>query len=294
MLGDQVNEIQLRVSANEDNIAELVKRVKVLEKENTDLKAWTEDAENRSRRSNLRFIGIPEKAEAKDILGFMSHLIPQVLGETHFSVPPMIERCYRIGIMDNVKAKGPRPILVKFQHFQDKLKIMKLARDNKDILQYKARAVNQEGSSKVVRVYIYPDFSTGVVQRRREFDSVKKKFRDRDIEYGLIFPSTLRVTHAATVEENGAGFTGVSEISPVRFPSLARRVPKPSPCIKLWDILLDSGCLIPVEAGLQKCSFDVLNQCSLGGWQVLEFLPFEKRGEPQNTNSPTQRNQIKN
>ncbi|CAM4568691.1 unnamed protein product [Leuciscus chuanchicus] len=98
----------------------------------------------------------------------------------------------------------------------------------------------------------------------------------------------------ATVEENGAGFTGVSEISPVRFPSLARRVPKPSPCIKLWDILLDSGCLIPVEAGLQKCSFDVLNQCSLGGWQVLEFLPFEKRGEPQNTNSPTQRNQIKN
>ncbi|CAM4639672.1 unnamed protein product [Leuciscus chuanchicus] len=76
----------------------------------------------------------------------------------------------------------------------------------------------------------------------------------------------------ATVEENGAGFTGVSEISPVRFPSLARRVPKPSPCIKLWDILLDSGCLIPVEAGLQKCSFDVLNQCSLGEWQVLERL----------------------
>lgn len=196
MLGDQVNEIQLRVSANEDNIAELVKRVKLLEKENTDLKAWTEDAENRSRRSNLRFIGIPEKAEAKDILGFMGHLIPQLLGETNFSVPPTIERCHRIGIMDNVNAKGPRPILVKFQHFQDKLKIMKLARDKKDLLQYKARAVNQEGSLKEVRVYIYPDFSAGVVQRRREFDTVKKKFRDRDIEYGLIFPSTLRVTHA--------------------------------------------------------------------------------------------------
>ncbi|CAM4665829.1 unnamed protein product [Leuciscus chuanchicus] len=76
----------------------------------------------------------------------------------------------------------------------------------------------------------------------------------------------------ATVEENGAGFTGVSEISPIRFPSLARRVPRPSPCIELWDILLDSGCLIPVEAGLQQCSFDVLNQCSMGGRQVLERL----------------------
>ena len=86
----------------------------------------------------------------------------------------------------------------------------------------------------------------------------------------LTVPSTCCL--AATVKENGAGFTGVSEISPVRFPSLSRRVPKPSPCIKLRDILLDSGCLIPVEAGLQQCSFDVLNQCSLGGWQVLERL----------------------
>ena len=76
MLGDQVNEIQQRVSSNEDDIRELVKRVKVLEKENTDLESWTEDAENRSRRSNLRFVGIPERAEAGDVFGFISHLIP--------------------------------------------------------------------------------------------------------------------------------------------------------------------------------------------------------------------------
>ena len=86
----------------------------------------------------------------------------------------------------------------------------------------------------------------------------------------LAVPSTCFL--AATVEENGAGFTGVSEISRVRFPSLARRVPIPSPCIELWDILLDSSCLIPVEAGLQQCSFNVLNQCSMGGRQVLERL----------------------
>lgn len=69
----------------------------------------------------------------------------------------------------------------------------------------------------------------------------------------LAVPSTCFL--AATVEENGAGFTGVSKISPGRFPSLACRVLIPSPCIKLWDILLDSSCLIPVEAGLQQCSW---------------------------------------
>ena len=39
---------------------------------------------------------------------------------------------------------------------------------------------------------------------------------------------------------------------------------------ELWEILLDSNYLIPVEAGLQQCSFDVLNQCSLGRKQVLK------------------------
>lgn len=165
----------------------------MLEKENNDLKSWAEDTKNRSRSYNLRFICIPKRAEAKDILGFMNHLIPQLLGEANFPVSPMIESCHHIGILDNVKAKGPRPILVKFHYFQDKLKIMKLAMNKKEPLQYKARAKNQDGSSieKEVHVYIYPDFSAGVVQIRREFDAVKKKFCDRDIEYGLIFPSTL-------------------------------------------------------------------------------------------------------
>ncbi|XP_041659596.1 uncharacterized protein LOC121520290 [Cheilinus undulatus] len=188
MLGEQVNELEHRVSSNEDDITDLARRVKVLEKENTDLKAWVEDAENRSRRSNLRFIGIPEKAEGNNILDFMSCLIPQLLGEANFSTPPVIERCHRTAVKDTSRAKGPRPIVVKLHYFQDKIKIMKLSREKKEPPQYKG-----------ARVYIYPDFSAGLIQRRRRFDAVKKKLRDRDIKYALIFPCTLRVVHAAAV-----------------------------------------------------------------------------------------------
>ena len=156
----------------------------MLEKENTDLKSRAEDAENRSRRSNLRFIGIPERAEGNDILSFMRRLVPQLLGEANFSSSPVIERCHRTGVKDNSRAKGPRPILVKFHYFQDKLKIMNLSREKTEPLQY-------EGA----RVYIYPDFSAGLVQRRRGFDEAKKKLRDRGIKYALTFPCTLRVIH---------------------------------------------------------------------------------------------------
>uniref|UniRef100_A0A3B4VAQ2 L1 transposable element RRM domain-containing protein n=1 Tax=Seriola dumerili TaxID=41447 RepID=A0A3B4VAQ2_SERDU len=177
------------VSSNEDDITDLVKRVKALEKENTDLKLWAEDAENRSRRSNLRFIGIPERAKARDIVGFMRHLIPQLLGEVNFFTPPVIERCHRSGVQDNSRAKSPRPILVKFHYFQDKLKIMKLSREKKEPLQYKG-----------VRVSIYLDFSAGLVQRRRGFDAVKKKLRDQDFKYAMIYPCTLRVAHAGKTQ----------------------------------------------------------------------------------------------
>uniref|UniRef100_A0A3Q3GQF7 L1 transposable element RRM domain-containing protein n=1 Tax=Labrus bergylta TaxID=56723 RepID=A0A3Q3GQF7_9LABR len=163
--GEQVNELEHRVSSNEDDITDLARRVKVLEKENTDLKARVEDAENRSRRSNLRFIGIPERVKRIS--------------------PPVIERCHRTAVKDNSRAKGPRPILVKLHYFQDKMKIMKLSREKKEPPQYKG-----------ARVYIYPDFSAGLIQRLRGFDAVKKKLRDRDIKYALIFPCTLRVVRA--------------------------------------------------------------------------------------------------
>ncbi len=195
ILGDQVNEVQQRVSANEDNISELIKRVTVLEKENKDLKSWVEDAENRSRRTNLRFIGIPERAESNDIFGFMGHLIPQLLGDTNFPTLPEIENCHRAGeIQDN---KGPRPILVKFQHLQVKRRIMQLAREKKCLL-FNTMVHNRDGSTaeKQRQVHIYPEFSAGVTKRRRQFDAIKKKHREREIDYGLKYPSTLRVVHA--------------------------------------------------------------------------------------------------
>uniref|UniRef100_A0A3Q3EIB2 L1 transposable element RRM domain-containing protein n=1 Tax=Labrus bergylta TaxID=56723 RepID=A0A3Q3EIB2_9LABR len=170
--GEQVNELEHRVSSNEDDITDLARRVKVLEKENTDLKAWVEDAENRSRRSNLRFIGIPRGPRV------ITSLVKRIS-------PPVIERCHRTAVKDNSRAKGPRPILVKLHYFQDKMKIMKLSREKKEPPQYKG-----------ARVYIYPDFSAGLIQRRRGFDAVKKKLRDRDIKYALIFPCTLRVVRA--------------------------------------------------------------------------------------------------
>lgn len=179
----QITELQQRVSNNEDEVSKL-DRLCTLEKDNSYLKEKVEDLENQSRRCNLRFIGVPEKAEGKDTVAFVGQqLIPTLLGGENFPTVPVVERAHRSPTYSSSsKAGQPRPILVKFLNFQDKMKIMRLAREKGKL------------SWGGVTISIYPDFSPGIVKKRREFDTVKKKLRAANIEYSLQYPSTLRVT----------------------------------------------------------------------------------------------------
>uniref|UniRef100_A0A671UH91 L1 transposable element RRM domain-containing protein n=1 Tax=Sparus aurata TaxID=8175 RepID=A0A671UH91_SPAAU len=161
-LDDHMTLIEQRFSGNEDMISDLEKRVKELEKQNNYLTDKVEDLENRSRSSNLQFLNVPERAEGRDMLGFIQQLIPQLLGKMNFSSPPVIERAHRTG---TTHREGIRKGDLSFQ-----------------------------GS----RVYIYPDFSAGVLEKRRQFDPVKKKLRELDIKYSLQYPALLRVIYDGT------------------------------------------------------------------------------------------------
>lgn len=182
MLGEQVQLLEQRVGANEDIGHELVVRVKQLEKDNAYLLDKVDDLENRSRRSNLRFVGVQETAEGDDMIGFMSRLIPQLLGRDAFPTPVIIERAHRSPTARQSDQVGPRSILINLLNFQDKVKILRIARDKK-ILEFKGK-----------RIFIYPDFSPDLTRRRRSFDPVKRKLRELNMKYFLRFPATLCVT----------------------------------------------------------------------------------------------------
>ena len=185
-LGDHVSQLEQRVSSNKDNLTELQTHVKTLASENSYLRDKIEDAENRSRAYNLRFLHVPEKSEGQDILGFMKGLIQLLLGAENFKLPPVIERAHRYPTMvqTNVQKPGPRPSLRKLLSLQDKQQILRLSREKKE-LKYKSN-----------RVHIFPDFSTGLVLKRRQFDNIKKKLRELNMEYSLLYPASLRIISA--------------------------------------------------------------------------------------------------
>ncbi|KAJ7992819.1 hypothetical protein DPEC_G00265960 [Dallia pectoralis] len=80
-----------------DRIVALEETVARLGSENQQLKDKTEDLESRSRRCNLRIVGIPEKMERGDPVGFMTGFFTEVLGTTLVPAPLKLDRAYRIG-----------------------------------------------------------------------------------------------------------------------------------------------------------------------------------------------------
>lgn len=181
-LNDQITELVQRVSGNEDNVEDLTKRVAALEKENSYLRERVDDAENRSRANNLRFLLVPESSEGTDTVGFLQRLIRELFGGEGFAVPPVIERAHRSPRFNSKNnARSPRPILAKFLYYQDKVKILGLAREKKDLIFH--------GS----RIMIYPDFSADLTKKRRGYDEVKKRLRAAGMSYSLLYPCSLRV-----------------------------------------------------------------------------------------------------
>ena len=183
-LGDQVEHLEARVSSNQDNITDLEKRVKKLEKENEYLREKADDAENRSRASNLRFLHVPEGEERNDIMGFMNHLLPHLFGGETFPTPPVIEKIHRTPTARSQDPEaGPRPILVKFLNFQDKQRILRLARE-KGELKFKGG-----------RIHVYADYSAALLKKRRLYDPIKKQCQERALQYSLLYPCRFRIMH---------------------------------------------------------------------------------------------------
>uniref|UniRef100_A0A3Q3ASQ0 L1 transposable element RRM domain-containing protein n=1 Tax=Kryptolebias marmoratus TaxID=37003 RepID=A0A3Q3ASQ0_KRYMA len=178
-LAEQMQEMETRNGANEDNLADAQARILKMEWDVTFLKNKTDDLENRSRRSNVKIINIPEKSEGTDMVGYVERLIPRLLGEEHFPTPVTIERAHRLGR----PSERTRPILVKFLNFRDKDKVLRLAR---------GKGTVQLDNN---RVSFYSDYSIEIQRKMLAFNEVKKKLREKNIEYTSRYPAKLRIRH---------------------------------------------------------------------------------------------------
>lgn len=179
-LNEQLEHMQTRVSANEDNIHATQDKVLVLEKRIQELEKKQQRIEDNQRAKNLRLIALPEGSEHADLPGFLSRWIPQLLGEDNFRLGLVIERAWRIPNPAHQRQK-PRPILLSLQNISERRKIQDLARKKRDLL------------FKNQPVFFFPDYPAETLKKRKEFDGVKETLKAMGIKAALLYPAKMRV-----------------------------------------------------------------------------------------------------
>lgn len=187
------------VSAHDARIDSLESALKKMEGVNTALQQKIEDLEGRSRRNNIRIIGVPEGAEGTRPTDFVAELLPKLLGEENFNLPLVVDRAHRSLQPRPADGARPRPIIARIHLFQVKEKIMQLRRLHGP-LQFRSN-----------KVWIFPDYTSSVMERRKQFVEVLRELRNLKIKHSLRYPARLHIelngqSHTFTASADAKAF----------------------------------------------------------------------------------------
>lgn len=184
----RLDDMDEALSAADSRITVLEATCKDLTAANGLLKAKLNDLEGRSRRLNIRIVGIKEGEENGRPTEFVSRLVPELLGQDNFTRPVKIDRAHRSLRAKPLANERPRIIIARVHNDSDLVSILRLSRQQAP-LQYHGE-----------RVSIFPDYTAEVSSRRQAFTAVRKRLMDAGAKCSLRFPARLQVAHNNTVK----------------------------------------------------------------------------------------------
>ncbi|XP_074152463.1 uncharacterized protein LOC141558731 isoform X1 [Sminthopsis crassicaudata] len=163
----RLEQVQMNDSRRNQEVVKQNQRNETIEKNVKYLTRKTTDLENRSRRDNLRIIGLPENCEEKKSLDTIFEEIikencPDLL-ETEGKID--IEKIHRSPTERDPKIKTPRNIVAKFKNHQTKEKILEAARK---------KQFRYGGST----IRITQDLAASTLKERRAWNMIFQKAKE--------------------------------------------------------------------------------------------------------------------
>lgn len=186
-LDSQITQVKEQVSTFDPKLTALESRVQDLAKEKDSLIDKLDQLENQSRRNNIRIVNLPEDVEKPDPIQFFKTWIPTQLGQDHFPNPLVIEQVHRSSNFSLPSQNQPRNVIIRLFKYQDRDKILRTVAN-------KYRETGQYVTYNGQPVKFFPDLTTTLVNRRKNYNEVKRDLRAKELQYSLLYPMTLRVT----------------------------------------------------------------------------------------------------
>ncbi|XP_049325480.1 uncharacterized protein LOC103022636 [Astyanax mexicanus] len=183
-----VSEVETSLSGLSDEVVGLRAKVESLTSELARVDAKCEDLEARSRRQNIRIIGVPE-GDSRFTLSnsTVSELLREALS---LEKSPLVDRAHRSLAPRPKPDEPPRPIIVKLHYFEDCVRILREARNRPCI------------TFSDMNLSIYPDLTSKVAKARAAFNTVRRKLRSMDgVKYaGINALTTVTGDRGSSVE----------------------------------------------------------------------------------------------
>lgn len=113
----------------------------------------------------------------------MEQWLTSTFGTNTFSTMFAIERAHRVPLRPLPPGAPPHAMLIKLLHFRDREAIIRAAREKGCLL------FNGNG------ITIFPDFSVATQKQRATFLAVKRRLRDLQLSYSMLYLAQLQVIH---------------------------------------------------------------------------------------------------
>ena len=160
-----ISEMETTLSSQSDDIVALQQDVAALKtklttmaEEKDKLEMSVEDLVSRSKRQNLRIVGLPEDIEKGNPRQFMAELFKDVAGEALGGSEPELDRAHRT--LGPKPTQGSRTVVVRFHRYIEKERVLRWAKEHRDV-SFRGHRINQD----LRGLQLYPGKEKGSFQQ---------------------------------------------------------------------------------------------------------------------------------
>lgn len=180
-LGDRINHVEQKMGEYSTAHNGLADAHGLLEEEVATLTAKLADIEDRNRRNNVKFRGVPESVPPSELSPYIQQLIKTVLptSTTHDLV---IDRAHRLPKPKALPDSTPRDVIARIHFFHVKEDLMQTARKLAQL------------PEPFHRVKLFADLSQYTIRARQRLSPITTTLRHHRILYRWGFPTKLIIT----------------------------------------------------------------------------------------------------